>query len=183
MERFEYTPSSTIGGRDFLQLIDEIEIEQRSDGFLWTNEYTNKMIDTIDKLQTEISCFRSSSGFENSYYSAPNVENEDLLSENDELRSQIIEVESVVNTIPGFEDFFRTKEEIELEYDGFKTEREKEINQLKEIIREREFKLVKLQRESDALKSTTKSSNFGVYDYNEIKKQVEDLEKQLDTEK
>ena len=75
------------------------------------------------------------------------------------------------------------KEEIELEFDGFKTEREKEISYLEEIIRDWRSKLKKLQGDGDGLKSTSKSSGFGVYDYNEIKRQVDELEKERDTEK
>ena len=107
MEQFQNSPRSNFGGRDLTQLIDEIEIEQRSDGFLWTNEYTNKMKEAIDKLNSEISFCRSSNGFENSYYSAPNVIDDDLLYENETLKEQISEIESEVNTIPGFGDYFR----------------------------------------------------------------------------
>lgn len=105
MEPFEYTPSVNDNQTDCLQYARELDNMQSSDGFQWTNNFQSQMMDTIEKMRTEIDFFRSSNGFKNSnydsnsessmkdsansFYSAPNQEYDQLVTENDELRSQI----------------------------------------------------------------------------------------------
>ena len=117
MEPFEYTPSTNNNELDYSQTIQDLELQQRSDGFLWTNEYSHKLMDTIQKMSTEINSFRSSNGFKNSnvedeiesYYSAPNYVDQQMFAENENLKSQISELESDIHTNPDFERYFDAK--------------------------------------------------------------------------
>lgn len=177
MEPLEYTHSASERDSDYLQEVREIESEICNDDFHWDYDTQSRVMNTIEKMKTEIEFFRSSNGFKhsdvdlksessmkdsaNSFYSAPNFENEKLITENDELRSQIIEIESEV---PDFDAYVRSRDEIVT---------------LRELLKEKQNKLAKLKENTQQMRETVKSGNQGVYDYKELQKQVDELQKEL----
>lgn len=221
MEPFEYTPSMKDQDADYLDHVREIETELYSDGFEWDNEFTSKVMNTIEKMRTEINFFRSSNGFKNStleynsessmkesansFYSMPVQIDEQLLIENDELRSQILELESNIHETPEFDNFFNLKTKFESPRDNdsvhsmpvnlcsdhkcfgcpnasFKVERDRELHNLKSQIREKQDKLNKLRKEMGDMKSTSNGGAFNINGVYELKKKLETIERQLKEE-
>lgn len=144
-----------------------------------------RMIRTIERMNTEINFFRSSNGFNmgetqeiasmkssaNSFYSEPNMDYERLMRDNEELRSQIDEIESVVQSMPGYFDYMRSKDPFDYEYQASDSE---SVN----------YKSPKVARtEPIDYKIDTQTSGFMPKDYVMLKDQVDELESVLNSEK
>jgi hypothetical protein len=144
----------------------------------------DRLIQTIERMNTEINFFRSSKGFNmtetqelssmkssaNSFYSEPNLDYEKITKENDDLRSQIDEIESVVQSMPGYGEYMRSKDPFNYEYPISDSD---SVN----------YKSPKVAyTEPIELKTNTQTSGFMPKDYVDLKKQVDELESELDVE-
>ena len=97
---------------------------------LKTEVEPERIIQTIERMNTEINFFRSSKGFNmtqsketssmkssaNSFYSEPHMEYEKLIKENEDLQSKISDIESVVQSMPGYDIYMRSKDPFDYEF-------------------------------------------------------------------
>ena len=140
-----------------------------------------RLIKTIDRMRSDIDSMRASNGFwmtnssmgntslqsnsdlQNwsgaSFYTMPEQENEALLKENEDLKSQISEMEMSMWGESDFDALFKSSEQIEMEMLRYKQEQQEVIDALKKEIREKEEKILALDDQISSMKST-KTSGF-----------------------
>ena len=119
-----------------------------------------------------------------SFYTMPEAENDALLKENDDLKSQISELEMSMRAETEYQALFKSSEEIEMEMAQYKAEQQEICDALKREIREKEEQILKFDEEIKSLKSTKTSGFMSVHEenYNHVKKQLDELKEEMKKE-